>query len=143
MARVVPQRLTIAASLQAVDEIAGWIRGRLPAHEVDVRLWPLIELAVVEAVTNIVRHNPGCTLLGVSVRASADGARIRLADNGAGYDMSARPAQLPVDPLATSGRGLYLIRHCSSRFRYRRVHGRNIHLLEFDPQRLAASLAPG
>ena len=85
-----------------------------------------IELAIVEAATNIVVHGlVGEGSFQASFAADADGFVAELSDGGAEIDPSLFDRPLPDDPLATSGRGMAIIRACCDEVTYTRAAAKN------------------
>lgn len=78
-----------------------------------------VGLAVAEAVANAIEHgNAGDTRarVWIDLHALPGHMRIRVGDQGEGVaPTSLETAALPVDPLQTHGRGLYLIRVLADR----------------------------
>ena len=91
---------------------------------------PGIALAAAEALTNIVRHGLPLRAIALSIEVHDDRVVVELRDSGRAFDMCAGAAQLPPDPLAEHGRGLFLIRESVDACDYRRVGAENIHRLE-------------
>lgn len=100
------------ATYQAIDQVCEEVGEFLHAHGLDDHAFDVL-LGIREALTNAVRHgsklNPSAKItLQVSF---ADGRlRLQIADQGPGFDWRAAMAR-KIDPEATSGRGLYIIRH--------------------------------
>ena len=73
-----------------------------------------IALAVGEAAGNAVEHGnqeDAALVMYVSCEADGTGCWVRVEDQGTGLDPALmEDAELPDDPLSTSGRGLFLIR---------------------------------
>ena len=73
-----------------------------------------VALAVGEAVANAVEHGDGDGRDALCVRVDLDGdvLSVRVSDEGPGLDAARLDgAALPDDPLATGGRGLFILRH--------------------------------
>lgn len=119
--------LIVPAGLRAVSEAGVQIRDFLRAAGVDDLAAFQIELAVVEVVTNVVRH--GCQnqeQVPIMVQVVlADGAvRTTIEDPGAPPPM--RPGSAPKDPLAEGGRGIDIIYAVMDEVRHKVVRGGNI-----------------
>ena len=91
---------------------------------------PGLALAAAEALTNIVRHGLPLRAISASVEVSDDRVVVELRDSGREFDMCGGAAELPPDPLAEHGRGLYLIRESVDACGYRRAGAENVHRLE-------------
>lgn len=97
----------------------------------------LIELAAVEACTNVIRYAyrrgpPG--RIGVSVRPTKEGLEILVLDRGDPFD----PTRVPCPDLANPGEGgygIFLMREIMSEMRYERRGGRwnCLYLIRKDP----------
>lgn len=90
-----------------------------------------VELVLTEALTNILRHSGGVDAIRVRARGLDDGLQVLIVSDGIAFDMSRVDAALPRELLAEGGRGLFLIRECSSGLHYRRHRGWNLHRLRF------------
>jgi len=87
-----------------------------------------LELAVVEAANNIVRHGlRGARDASFSAVIALGPAEISVEfeDRGPAIDPSLLDNPLPDDPLAESGRGFAIIRACTDAVEYRRHEGVN------------------
>ena len=127
-------RLLAAACHGVLDE---W--GLAPARR------SLLELALVEAATNVVRHAYGGRGGRVEVELSREGSAITLAvvDSGIAFDPTSVPPPREPDPADPStwpegGMGLPIIRAACDELRYRSEGGRNrlsLHLTVDGPPR--------
>lgn len=90
-----------------------------------------IELALTEALTNILRHSGGIAPIRVRWQSTRGGLQLLIVADGVAFDMSSADAALPVELLAEGGRGLFLIREFVNALRYRRWQGWNLHRLHF------------
>lgn len=120
----------IPARLEEVDNLGPRLTAAAAPVLTADRLFAL-ELAVVEALTNIIRHGaPGS--IDLVMRHGPDGVEVVLSDDG-----PAPPADLftaaraPQDPLAESGRGLGLILACADGVTLTRDGARNVLSLRF------------
>jgi anti-sigma regulatory factor (Ser/Thr protein kinase) len=119
---------TFAARLEEVQTLAEWVRASATAKVSEAPEWSMFELAVVEAASNTIIHAlrglPEKTIR-VTVTQATTQLSVVLEDQG-----EPMPAGLLGDPplpepLAVSGRGLWLIRQGSSDVRYERAGGIN------------------
>jgi serine phosphatase RsbU (regulator of sigma subunit)/anti-sigma regulatory factor (Ser/Thr protein kinase) len=112
------QRLRVPADLRRLDELRAAFRAFLRqagAEAAEISQW---ELVLAEAATNAVVHgSEQDSRREIEVAWSAGDGQVCLevADSGAGLLPGQLGAGLPVDPLQTSGRGLYLIRESCDR----------------------------
>jgi len=88
-----------------------------------------LALAGGEALTNVVRHGAARRPVRVIVEAFAECITLQLRDDGPAFDMFSGPAELPEDPFAEAGRGLFLIRESVDEREYRRVGDENVHTM--------------
>ena len=108
------QRFQLAADVRQLDELRVAFGTQLRQAGVaaaDAARW---ELVFMEATTNAIVHGSGQnSYKKIEIAWSLSGGVIRLevADAGPGLQPGQFMANLPADPLQTSGRGLYLIRH--------------------------------
>lgn len=120
-------RLHFAADLEAASHagaaLGQWLGDHYGTHAAGYAL----ELAVAELLSNIVRHNPSCQRVSLRAAGNTVGARVVLFDDGKPFDMTRVEATLPTDPLAESGRGLWLVRQGVDAFCYTRRNGQNVH----------------
>ncbi len=106
------QRLRVSADVQQVEELRltfGAFLRQAGASPEDVARW---ELVLVEAATNAVVHGgrPGQpNQIEVAWSIAGQIVRLEVGDSGPGPRQSQLDAELPADPLQTSGRGLFLI----------------------------------
>jgi anti-sigma regulatory factor (Ser/Thr protein kinase) len=98
-----------------------------------------VELALTEVLTNILRHSGGHAPIRVRWRSTRDGLRVLIAADGVAFDMSRADARLPAELLAEGGRGLFLIRECTSGLQYRRWQNLNLQRLLFACSEAGAS----
>ena len=112
------QRLRVPADLRRLEELrvafSAFLRQAGSAAE-DISRW---ELVLAEAVANAILHGSGKDAQReIELAWSAGDGQIILevADSGAGLKPGHLAAGLPLDPLQTSGRGLYLIQQSCDR----------------------------
>lgn len=121
--------LWVPAEMAALPQIAsfvhGWLDGQ-PDFLEDPDLCYRVELAVVEATTNIIRHAYGPGDAGrIGLRLERAGSRllILVLDEGVPFDPTAVPPPDLEEP-AEGGYGVYLFREVSREVRYVRRGGR-------------------
>ncbi len=122
---------TDIAPLHALSPIPARAR-----HELHVLLrsagWPgdcdSVVLAVHEALINSLRHAGGATSASAGVSGSA--VVVEICDAGPGFDID-RHAHRPPEPLAESGRGLWLISQLAAHWEVQRHGGQICLRLEF------------
>lgn len=124
-----PARFLMPATLEAIDLLAPKVRDAAAAHLPEDRLFAL-EIALVEALSNIVRHGHPAGEVEIALH-FGDGIEVEIVDVGNPIPPGLLEAEVPDDPLAESGRGLALIRTCADDLRYERGGGRNRLTLTF------------
>ncbi len=108
------QRFEFPADVRRLDELRASFGSYLRQAGVAGNEAARWELVFMEAATNAMIHGSGQDARKkVKVVWSVCGGQVRLevADSGSGLQPGQFTANLPADPLQTSGRGLYLIRH--------------------------------
>jgi len=112
-------RRRLPARLEAVDALCAELRESLLSEAPESERFG-VELLLREALTNAVVHGarqqPG-SYVSCEIRPIAGGIEMRIADTGEGFDWRARLEALP-EPLAECGRGLNILHHYSSDFRF-------------------------
>jgi len=88
-----------------------------------------VVLAVHEALMNSLRHAGGATSACAEVRGAA--VVVEICDSGPGFDIN-RHASQPPDPLAESGRGLWLICQIADSWGVEHSNGETCLRLEFE-----------
>jgi anti-sigma regulatory factor (Ser/Thr protein kinase) len=129
---VIERSLEVEARLDSLRSVGLWLRdaardGALP-YEVAFGL----DLAVHEAVENVVRH--GCRdggLHHIRLRLHADDRRVELVirDDAAPFDPLAIPAPATpqrIEDVVPGGQGVHLMRHFTDEVHYRREEGTNV-----------------
>lgn len=132
-------KLIIDASYAHVRAACAWLHEALSKSISDEKLYEL-ELATSEILTNIVKHafdsgRPACRIH-VAIDIHEDMLRILFIDNGKrmpgslakSLNDSEGKAMLPSD-LDEGGRGIFLIKSCVDKVRYRRFGSNNIMLI--------------
>lgn len=129
---MIERSLEVEARLDSLRSVGLWLRdaardGALP-YEVAFGL----DLAVHEAVENVVRH--GCRdggLHHIRLRLHADDRRVELVirDDAAPFDPLAIPAPATpqrIEDVVPGGQGVHLMRHFTDEVHYRREEGTNV-----------------
>ena len=124
--------VTIQPVLAEVDALAPRLTAAAQPYLTQDRL-VAFEIAVVEALSNVIRHaglRPDQPV-GVNMQGSANGMEVTITDDGPPPpgDLFTRPQ--PDDPMAESGRGIGLILMCANGVEARRENGRNSLTLRF------------
>jgi anti-sigma regulatory factor (Ser/Thr protein kinase) len=124
--------LEVEASLDSLRTVGQWIadtvrQGRLP-YEVSFGL----DLAVHEAVENVVRHGCGDGAPHrIRLRIRVDDGRVEVVieDDATPFDpLSVAPPVAPrrIEDVIPGGQGVHLMRHFTDEMSYRREGGRNV-----------------
>lgn len=125
------RELTLPRSADAPALLWTAIGSEAPLTGADDETRFRVELALTEVLTNILRHSGGRAPIRVRWRVGCCSLDVLLVADGVAFDMGRADAHLPTELLAEGGRGLFLIRECVSRLRYRRWRGWNLHRLHF------------
>lgn len=99
-----------------------------------------LALALSEACVNVVVHGGGASFIRLIGDFGKDQVTVTMLDDSAEFDLSAVKASLPDDPLAVSGRGLFLIHQCVDTLSYQRVSHQNQH--RFEVRLVSSTQAP-
>jgi anti-sigma regulatory factor (Ser/Thr protein kinase) len=129
---VIDRTLEVEAKLDSVRAIGLWLEqaareGGLP-YEVAFGL----DLAVHEAVENVVRHGCGGGAghrIQLSLHSDGQVVEVVVEDDGVAFDPRTLPApQAPqrIEDVVPGGQGVHLIRHFTDEVRYRREGDRNV-----------------
>ncbi len=107
----VSDTLTIASRLTAIEDARRWAAGHLrAAGRSDDDVWA-VELALTEAISNVMRHayaGDETREIGLSLRLEGDRLELEIAHDGIPFDPAGyRPPDL--DAAQTGGYGLHLI----------------------------------
>jgi serine/threonine-protein kinase RsbW len=124
----------IAATPQAVRDLLQMVRDRMTARALtEEECWTL-ELALAEALNNIVEHayaDARSGVIGVALHSGERGIEVQIVDDGREMPGGAPPFGQAVDPetpipdLPEGGFGWFLIREVAHDIGYRRIEGRN------------------
>jgi serine/threonine-protein kinase RsbW len=124
--------LSVEADFPSVRLLAAACHGVLAEWGLPESRRSLLELAVVEAATNVVRHAYGGRGGRVEVELARDGREVELSvlDAGLSFDPTRVPAPREPDPgdpatWPEGGMGLPIIRAACDELRYRSEDGRN------------------
>ncbi len=124
--------LSVEADFPSVRLLAAACHGVLAEWGLPEGRRSLLELALVEAATNVVRHAYGGRGGRVEVELTREGSAISLSvlDSGASFDPTRVPPPREPDPADPStwpegGMGLPIIRAACDELRYRAEDGRN------------------
>lgn len=136
--------LSVEADFPSVRLLAAACRGVLAEWGLPAERRSLLELAVVEAATNVVRHAYGGRGGRVEVELTREGSAISLSvlDSGAAFDPTRVPPPREPDPADPAtwpegGMGLPIIRAACDELLYRSEGGRNrltLHLVVDEPE---------
>jgi serine/threonine-protein kinase RsbW len=136
--------LSAEADFPSVRLLAAACHGVLAEWGLSPERQSLLELAVVEAATNVVRHAYGGQGGRVEVELAREGRSIALSvvDSGTAFDPTSVPPPREPDPADPStwpegGMGLPIIRAACDELSYRSEGGRNrltLHLVADEPE---------
>jgi serine/threonine-protein kinase RsbW len=127
--------LTIRSDIGEIPRVSAALEELMEARAFDAEEILDTQLAVEEAITNIILHGypSGEGEIGIHYRATPDQVEVRIEDTAAPFN----PLSLPEPDLAgevedrkIGGLGVFLIRQVMDGITYRRENGRNILILE-------------
>ena len=125
-------RLVVPNSYSELGRVSEWVRGFAREHSLGRQVAQGLELAVNEALTNIMsyayrdgaRHD-----IVVELRAQPDRIRVEVEDDGVPFNPLELPVEEPPESLEQSrptGRGILLMRSFMDELHYVRRDGRNV-----------------
>lgn len=126
-------RLDIASEIRLVDAVHSAVEaaGKLAGFDPDEAL--NLGLAVREGVINAIKHGNGADprrRVGIELEGHDDGVRIRILDEGPGFDPAAAPDPTAEENLLTpEGRGLLMMRAFVDDVEFDRREGRGMELV--------------
>jgi anti-sigma regulatory factor (Ser/Thr protein kinase) len=120
-------RLTIRKQFDSFAILDPAVAEFLEAHHVVADARYKVELALEEAITNLIRHSPhggASDFVKVCLQIGPEDLIIRIADDGAPFDKKDVPSPEVGQPLAeraASGMGIHLIRTMVDEIHYERI----------------------
>ena len=123
--------VSMVVDLQAVDPALARLVAAASDHLSSSKIL-CFELAIIEALTNAVRHGgprPAGARLDIRLARAKDELAVTIRDAtglAIGPELFDVPAELEPHPLAEGGRGLQIMRNCSDRLAFERRAGVNI-----------------
>ena len=106
------------------------VRDYLWLHCDDERLVDEVVLSVEEACTNAIRHSGAKDAMEVSLSFSGDDLVVTARDCGHGFDLASFDRNAPPDPLASGGRGLFLMAQLMDELELRLDGGLEVRMLK-------------
>ena len=123
--------LQINTGLQGLDQVLSWF-SQLYDSRIHTSVWIRCQLALAEGFTNAVRHahegKPPNLPVDIEVAVWAESLEIKIWDSGAPFDLEQKIQDMSekIDPEASGGRGLKLMKDIADSLSYRRTaDGRN------------------
>ncbi len=129
---MVDRTLDVEATLESLRPVGLWIRDAALEGGVPFEVAFGLDLAVHEAVENVVRH--GCAdgaphHLGLRFRCDRERVEVVIVDDGRPFDplsVPAPPTPQRIEDVIPGGQGVHLMRHFTDELRYRREQGKNV-----------------
>jgi len=124
--------LTLPNDVQTVPQLTEFVEGVCQDVHLDEMLTMQINLAVEEAVVNVMNYAYPQGKEGIIlIEAAANDERLKfvITDSGMPFDPTTRPkvdTSLPVDERPIGGLGIHLIRHYMDSINYERIGGQNV-----------------
>lgn len=120
-------RLELSSPSSDVDDVQDWLEGVWRRHpEVDGEARFAFETALVELVTNSLRHGTGDIRCTVELDVTETSLTAQLTDTGGPVTLAAPPWEMPDDDESEGGRGLALIDLLTDSLEYHRAGDRNV-----------------
>jgi phosphoserine phosphatase RsbU/P len=129
---LIERTLEVEASLDSLRTVGLWMRDATRAGGVPYEVAFGVDLAVHEAVENVVRHGgEGGAPRSIALRFRCDSARVEveIVDDGRPFDPLAEPPPARprrIEDVIPGGQGIHLMRHFTDEVRYRRDAGQNV-----------------
>ena len=126
------RHLTLENDIRQVSRLAGFVDGLLADNHLDPGLSSKINLALEEAVTNVIMYAyPPGTVGKVDLDAvrEENGLQFTLTDSGKAFDPTAAPEadlSASVESRKVGGLGIHLVRTIMDRVSYTRADGKNV-----------------
>ena len=131
-ATILSEKLTLSCNLSRVPELNDFIGGITDRLGLDEAVKGQIQLAVEEAVVNVMNYAyPEGRTGFVTIKAMSDGHELRIVviDSGTAFDPTLKEkadTSLSLEDRPIGGLGIYLVRELMDSINYERVDGRNI-----------------
>jgi len=131
---VIERALEVEAALHSLRAVGLWLRDAARDGEFPYEVAFGLDLAVYEAVENIVRHGAGREQgrhASIRLRLRSDGRRVEVVveDDGRAFDPLSVPAPATpqrIEDVVPGGQGIHLMRKFTDEIHYRREEGRNV-----------------
>jgi anti-sigma regulatory factor (Ser/Thr protein kinase) len=129
---------SVANSADGYEQATQILGQRLTAWDVSERVRYIVELALEEMLTNIIRYGfPEAGTHSIDIRLELEGHAVRLTfkDDGRAFDPTERDASAAgggIEVATVGGRGILMIRKLARSMRYERQDGRNVLELVID-----------
>jgi Serine phosphatase RsbU, regulator of sigma subunit len=126
------RHLTLENDIRQVSRLAGFVDGFLADNHLDPGLSTKINLALEEAVTNVIMYAypPGTEgSMDLDAVREENGLQFTLTDSGKAFDPTAAPEadlSTSVENRPVGGLGIHLVRTIMDRVSYRRADGKNV-----------------
>ena len=130
-----PRTLAVDARLESLPVVARWLQEAARAERLPYDVAFGLDLAVHEAVENVVRH--GCDdgaphAMRLTMRRGERQVEVVVEDDGRAFDpMSVAPPHVPhrLEDVIPGGQGIHLMRYFTDEIRYSREEGHNVLVL--------------
>jgi sigma-B regulation protein RsbU (phosphoserine phosphatase) len=129
---LVDRTLDVEATLDSLRTVGLWLRDATRDAGVPYEVAFGLDLAVHEAVENVIRHGShDGALIHLRLRFRCDHERVEvvIVDDGRAFDPLSVPAPtMPqrIEDVIPGGQGIHLMRHFTDEVRYRRERGQNV-----------------
>jgi anti-sigma regulatory factor (Ser/Thr protein kinase) len=129
---LIERALAVEATLDSLRTVGLWMRDAARDSGLPYEVAFGLDLAVYEAVENVVRHGCGDGAphhIWLRLRCERERVEVVIVDDGRAFDpLSAPVPAVPqrIEDVIPGGQGIHLMRHFSDEVHYRREEGRNI-----------------
>lgn len=129
---MIDRTLEVEAKLDSVRAVGLWLEAAAREVGLPYEVAFGLDLAVHEAVENVVRHGGGdgaTPHIRLSLRTDDRQVEVTIVDDAPPFDPRTLPAPaLPqrIEDVVPGGQGVHLMRHFTDEIRYRREGGRNV-----------------
>jgi anti-sigma regulatory factor (Ser/Thr protein kinase) len=129
---VIDRTLEVEAKLDSLRAVGRWLAEAARDADIPYQVAFGLDLAVHEAVENVVRHGCGdgaAHRVLLTIRSDARRVEVVMEDDGIAFDPLSVPtpdAPQRLEDLIPGGQGVHLMRHFTDEIRYHRAQGRNV-----------------
>lgn len=122
--------MTFPANIDQLHSILDWVKGQVAPMQFDKKALRNIELAVEEAVVNVINHGykNGPGKIQIHVHLFAGHVEIEIADTGPPFNPLEYSGE--IDRSQIGGLGIHMMKQCVDSVEYQRIGNRNLLILK-------------